>query len=233
MVRRRPGDKPLPEQMLINLPTHSYASLGLNGLFKRWAQTSHYIQIGWVNYLSHYRIWHNPVPLQYDCCYLICIWRRTLLSQCEWYWSQYTSVRSWRLLDSTPSSRRLRATIGRVVVLFLLNPVWGFLSSGSNMDINLSIAILLYSFIAREMRLLPLYSFWLHISLILGTVTMSSVFHLSGMWQVVNIWLTKQSTMSSTPPYLRNLGVMPSSPQAFPQQNCFLSFIEEGLFWDV
>ena len=32
MAWHRPGDKPLSEPMMISLPTHIYASIGLNGL---------------------------------------------------------------------------------------------------------------------------------------------------------------------------------------------------------
>ena len=128
-----------------------------------------------------------------------------------------------RLLDLTPSSRRPRAIISPVVVLFLLNPFWGLLSSGSNAGFNMFIIILLYYLMTWEIRLIPLYLFGLDKSPDLGAATMISAFHLSGMWPVVNAWLTKPSTMSSSPQYLWNSGVKPSSHR--PSRNGLLFWL--------
>ena len=85
--------------------------------------------------------------------------------------------------------------------------------------------ILLYSFMTRELK-------GFDRSPDLGTVTITSVLHPSGMWPVVNAWLTKPSAMSSSLPYMRNSGGDAISVTALPQRIAFLacrnSSLEKG-----
>ena len=87
MAWRRSGDKPLSEPMMISLPTHIYASLGLNELTHQWINHHWFRQwlVAW------------PAPSHYlNQCWDIVNW--TLGNKLQWNQSKFKHFHSWKCI---------------------------------------------------------------------------------------------------------------------------------------
>ena len=118
MAWSRPGDKPLSEPMMVSLPTHIYASLGLNEL--RWtillieALDCHFTEYGY-NSSRIVSVGHNELSAVN--CYRV---RRMLCPSGMW-WTSLVAVSSTR---TRPRWRWFRSTTWRLVWPLLCSSLW-------------------------------------------------------------------------------------------------------------
>lgn len=122
-----------------------------------------------------------------------------------------------RLFPLTPSIIRRSATICPMVDFFCLMPFWEMRSRGSRIGLSLFRIMRLYSFMTKEIELMPLELSGFVRSLDFGTGTMMRVFHSLTRKNFGGVSLVGKSKdyVIKTGKF-QEFGVIPSSPQLFP-----------------